>query len=326
MKRLLKTAAAALILMAVFSACANADAALPARAMVSNPNPADRLNLRERPGADSNSLGRYYNGTPVNILSSAGGPWLYVSVGGEGLLSGYMDSRYLAFEGTAAYAAVQTAMPEYAENSTSWTLYDAPGYGAGRRLFGSGNRILLMGFTSDWWHIRVIGPQGGTAEGFVPAGTLDALTVAVVSNPNPADRLNLRESPDASAASLGKYYNGVQVEILASAGDGGADTWKWVRIMGTDVTGYMQTQYLERSGMPVASAMPTAWIRNASGTGLNLRADTSTRAASLGLYANGTQVTVMGITPDWYHVQIDGKTGYMLAEGMTPSLAFDLGR
>ena len=46
MKRLLKTAAAALILMAVFSACANADAALPARAMVSNPNPADRLNLR----------------------------------------------------------------------------------------------------------------------------------------------------------------------------------------------------------------------------------------------------------------------------------------
>ena len=96
--------------------------------------------------------------------------------------------------------------------------------------------------------------------------------------------------------------------------------------MGTDVTGYMQTQYLERSGMPVASAMPTAWIRNVSGTGLNLRADTSTRAASLGLYANGTQVTVMGITPDWYHVQIDGKTGYMLAEGMTPSLAFDLGR
>lgn len=34
---------------------------------------------------------------------------------------------------------------------------------------------------------------------------------AVVSNPNPQDRLNLREQPSEAAASLGKYYNGVVV-------------------------------------------------------------------------------------------------------------------
>ena len=41
------------------------------------------------------------------------------------------------------------------------------------------------------------------------------LGTAVVKNPDPQDRLNLREQPSETAASLGKYYNGVVVQSLS---------------------------------------------------------------------------------------------------------------
>ena len=37
---------------------------------------------------------------------------------------------------------------------------------------------------------------------------------AVVHNPDAADRLNLRAAPNREAESLGRYYNGVEVQIL----------------------------------------------------------------------------------------------------------------
>ena len=40
-------------------------------------------------------------------------------------------------------------------------------------------------------------------------------TWAVVSNPSAEDCLNLREHPWQDSASLGKYYNGTQVRLVA---------------------------------------------------------------------------------------------------------------
>ena len=52
-------------------------------AVVSNPNEGDCLNLREHPWQDSTSLGKYYNGTQVLLVSEyADSPdWVYVQVG-----------------------------------------------------------------------------------------------------------------------------------------------------------------------------------------------------------------------------------------------------
>lgn len=47
---------------------------------------------------------------------------------------------------------------------------------------------------------------------------------AVVHNPDAADRLNLRAAPNKEAESLGKYYNGVGVQILEELNNG------WVRV------------------------------------------------------------------------------------------------
>ena len=66
---------------------------------------------------------------------------------------------------------------------------------------------------------------------------LDPSNWALVNNPNPADRLNLRAQPDKKSTSLGKYYSGAPVRILENRGE-----WARVEILG--VEGWMMTEYL----------------------------------------------------------------------------------
>ncbi|MBE5787395.1 MAG: SH3 domain-containing protein [Clostridiales bacterium] len=68
---------------------------------------------------------------------------------------------------------------------------------------------------------------------------LDRTGWAVVHNPDPADRLHLREKADKSSASLGKFYNGTPVQVLKKQGD-----WYQVRIGQSALTGWMMKKYL----------------------------------------------------------------------------------
>ena len=77
-------------------------------AVVSNPNPEDRLHLRAKPDKKADSLGKFYNGTPVIILETEGA-WSHVRIGLQGL-EGWMMTEYLAVGDTMD--AVAAAWPE----------------------------------------------------------------------------------------------------------------------------------------------------------------------------------------------------------------------
>lgn len=62
-------------------------------AMVNNPRPEDRLHLRARPDKGADSLGKFYNGTPVKVLERKGN-WARVALAD---LTGWMMAKYLAF-------------------------------------------------------------------------------------------------------------------------------------------------------------------------------------------------------------------------------------
>jgi len=54
-------------------------------------------------------------------------------------------------------------------------------------------------------------------------------------------------------------------------------------------------------------------VSNPESTWVNLRESSTTKSKSLGRYPNGTPVVILGETPNgWYHVEAEGKTGYML--------------
>ena len=95
-----------------------------AYAFVNNDNPKDRLHLREKPDRKAKSLGKFYNRTPVQILSWDG-DWAHVRIGaGDANLEGYMMTRYLvrgggnrdvscAFETLMTIEALEDGAPIY---------------------------------------------------------------------------------------------------------------------------------------------------------------------------------------------------------------------
>ena len=341
MKNRLRILCVAALLLAVFSCAALADG-LPTHGTVyvSNPDPTDRLNLRVEPRQDALSLGKFYSGTPVELLGESKSGYVKVYCAN---MEGWMDERYLA-------TAANSAMPGTKVSASSANLRLQPSYDAD--VLGSYARntdVTVMGVRDDGWlyvnagskagymrgdllasefsfHKDEGGTSGGnssggsTGGGIVSDGQLSWPNPTMVYNWDPKTRLNLREKPNSDSAVLGKYYSGTPVTLLEVPKDG----WAHVQIGGT-ATGYMQTSYLAMVGVDVQNAMPTPKIQNKGGSGLNLREKPDTASKSLGLYKNGTQVSVMGVYGGWVHVTVDGKIGYMQADKFdtTNGLTYD---
>lgn len=269
-------------------------------ALVNNPNPADRLNLRAEPSQSALSLGRYYNGTSVVVLEQLDDQWVKVRIGSRAPLEGYMDAAYL----TCGEAL--NVMPRYISGSSAWELFRQPSAQGAYDMYGYGQAVWLMGFTDQWWHVLVAG-QDDTVDGFVPAGSLDEPYHAVVNNPNPGDRLHLREEPSQGAKSLGKYYNGVAVTVYRIEGDG---AWAYVEIPGAKQMGYMDMRYLAfgTDAAKVKSAKPSRFVKGGSAT---LRDAPSASSRGIGRISGGSVVTVWGICGSWYHVEVNGLMGYL---------------
>ena len=77
-------------------------------AYVNNPRSTQVLNLRETASQSARSLGQYYNGTQVKVVSY-GATWCEVYVGTK---HGYMMTRYLSFDGNYIQPRY-TATPNY---------------------------------------------------------------------------------------------------------------------------------------------------------------------------------------------------------------------
>ncbi len=121
-------------------------------AMVVNPNPADRLHLRERADKGSRSQGKYYNGTPVGV-SAQDGDWSLVVFGDwQSWRRGYMMRRFLTFgQSGNALQLDLSAMPQLsARDDGMLRVYREP---------QDGDYIWHM--NADWNNMKVIGIIGG---------------------------------------------------------------------------------------------------------------------------------------------------------------------
>ena len=138
-------------------------------AVVLNPDPKDRLNLREEPDRGSRSLGKYYNGTPVTVLSEQG-EWAEVSVGGR---RGWMMKEYLDFGRgyDGAFWLDTLPMPRLSARDDMLRVYAEPQDGAYTyRRNADGTTMKVIGVIGDEW-VHVWFP--GTGEyGFVKRSDL----------------------------------------------------------------------------------------------------------------------------------------------------------
>ena len=121
-------------------------------ALVSNPNPADRLHLRTKPEKSAASLGKFYNRTPVWVLSVEG-EWAHVYVGGVRGLEGYMMTKYLAMGGENPQVKCAFETLFIAEGVERVPLLDAPDRRNGRVVcdLTAGQDYEIVGVAGEDW-------------------------------------------------------------------------------------------------------------------------------------------------------------------------------
>ena len=251
-------------------------------AVVNNPDSNDRLNLRTNPSPDAPTLGKYYNGTYLEVLSNEKNGWVKVSIFD---LEGYMMAKFLVYPEQLEVGS--STVPSVKINNIGGTglnlrkaqSTDSSSLG----LYSNESTVRVFGVSETWCHVQT---EDGNV-GFMLRKQLSPVleyqkssNSAVVNNPNSIDRLNLRTKPSQEAPSLGKYYSGTSVEVLSGDENG------WTKVRLHTLEGYMMTKYLVfgQEQFKVGYAMPSVKINNTKGVGLNLRQDQSTNSPSLGLY------------------------------------------
>ncbi|MBQ8536858.1 MAG: SH3 domain-containing protein [Clostridia bacterium] len=281
-------------------------------AVVNNPNPQDRLHLRTGPDASYASLGKYYNGTVCEILDSGEGrSWVKVRIYPTDA-QGWMMTSYLAF-GESRSSVINRKPTARVENLSGLNLRTGPS--GGRTVIdtlANGTQVTVLGVVGeDWCHVQVENLTGYVMTQHLSAFQSPAVPsgqtgVAYVKNTYASQRLNLRARPDLKSAILGRYADGVKVNVIASRGDG----WAYVRVGGR--TGYMMTQFLTWQS-PAASNGQTAYVTNpVAAQKLNLRTGPGASYASYGLFCTGAPVKVLARRSDgWVRVQVGSLVGYM---------------
>lgn len=156
MKR--KTARLAAVLALLLSLCSGASAdPQRATAMIAGGN-ADRVHLRARPSKQSDSLGLYFEGTPVEYAGSLEDAWVPVRIGSE---QGYMMSDFLADSLSEVYLLHSTTTGVVQAGSRV-NLFAAPSTGSQALLqLPEGAQVVLLGETNThWYYVSVNGLAG----------------------------------------------------------------------------------------------------------------------------------------------------------------------
>lgn len=224
-------------------------------AVVDNSSAYDRLNLRAEASDTSASLGRFYNGTTVEILGEEDG-WCRVKVDG---ITGYMMAEYLRKDSDTKTLVKLDVGRNDGGGLPLPTLRSAPSDNASAVTIpdpGLGGSLDILGKAGTWYYVQIQGARGYYPANRVTPGARNssAKHIAVVTGENLRERLNLRASASEASASLGKYFVGTQVEVLDDA-PASTDSSTWYKVLVDGKEGYMDTKYL----VNLQTGDPSTW-------------------------------------------------------------------
>lgn len=274
----------------------------------------DAVHLRERPSDDAPSMGLYFRGVEVEVLEERDDGWVRVRLG---TYVGYMRRTALAIGGERAAIYWSNGLPgsiyvPMPQNDVSFEASDENGSTVYVSL-GVKTRVQVLGLSPDlkMTHIRMETTEKEPVLALIPAihvTQTDNMRSAIINNPKPEERLNLRTGPGKDFPSLGRYYSGQEVLFL----HGSANESPWRRVVIGGVEGYMDTNFLAYGvGWMSDYLPPVRAIQDASGAH-PLRKEMALTSASDLSYPNGTYAEILGVHEKWAHVRMmDGCCGYM---------------
>lgn len=270
----------------------------PYGAVIANPQVADRLNVRQAPDAASASLGRFYSGTPVQVLRETrdknGTVWAYIQVGDgawedAATVRGYVRKEYLMLK-NRNYGAPQWFVS--AEPANGHIAFRSAPQGGAPAVGALQNAVWVLGDVGDDW--RYVMSREGEGHGYVRTQQLKNKTVeipvAYLTPSDGAEGVALYADKDLERQA-GFFYAGAPVRVV----DFNRAGWARVQSYGTLCTraeageGFVEG-YVKASELTVF-IQPWEVLRRTK-TGYALRDISLPR--SLGVIPQGAAVTVVG--------------------------------
>ncbi len=210
-------------------------------AVVNNASSQESLKLFSKPDTGAKSLGKFANGTTVQVLDIKD-DWAHVQLYGA---QGYMPLDALVFTDKFNDLVHITWGRKRQTMAEPLRLYEGPSEKAPAVVITEDVSMRILDTEGVWYHVLM-----KEREGYIPVQDLNVvhsqmpdyennISYCVVANPKSQDRLHLREQPSTKSRSLGRYFNGTQVEIIDQTNQ---DGWVHVRVEGQE--GYMMLQYL----------------------------------------------------------------------------------
>lgn len=153
-----KTALFAAILALLLFLCTGAAAdAQRATALITGGN-ADRVHLRARPSKQSDSLGLYFEGTPVAYSGSLEDAWVSVRIGSE---EGYMMSAFLS-DSLPEASSLRSMTVGVVRAASPVSLHTAPASGSQALLqLPEGTQVVILGETDTHWYYASVNGLAG---------------------------------------------------------------------------------------------------------------------------------------------------------------------
>lgn len=296
-------------------------------AYVSNPSEQDRLHMRSEADSKSDSLGRYFNGTIVEVLGAVADGYVPVRVGE---LEGYMRADYLSDE-PVDYDPGQWLTVDVGTRDARLHLRistEENAFSLGQ--YNNGTAAFVINDDGDFYQVRAVDQEGYMNKNFLQVDGEIGKPVYVTLSDGVLEENNvvLRAFPSEIAPSLGIYPEGTTVRILAIT-----SVWYYVEITGANLTAFdRQKGFMLSNAMRVNA--DSAGVNSGRGTfavvhqtnerdKLVLRAGPAWSTENIGTFFNATQVMVLDNVkasepfPTWTHVQVSELEGYMLGEHLS---------
>lgn len=139
------------------------------------------------------------------------------------------------------------------------------------------------------------------------SATLAEASYATVQSGNQYG-VRLRLGPSTSYASQTTLPSGTVVTVLEKG-------TVWTRIQAGTLSGYMMSKFLVSSSGSSTSSTPSLGTATVyAGNGLRTWLRTAPNGRRLGLYSDGTPLTILGYKGQWTRVMIGSSVGYMMTK------------
>ena len=199
-------------------------------------------------------------------------------------------------------------------------------------LLLNGEEISITGESGSWYEINYKGSKGYVSKNYVKIAEENIETNNKPNNENPSSQkgvlvnissvLRVRSEANGNSEILGFLTNGCNVNILGESGN-------WYNISYNGKNAYVSKEYVKitsennsqsNSNDNNSSQASEDKIDNKNGqvvnvhSGLNVRSGASTSSGIIGSLSNGSNVTILGESGNWYKIKYGTSTGYVSKE------------